>query len=33
AGTAPTNVGDGYPIGKSFSNDAYLVNEYQNGVK
>jgi len=33
AGTAPTNVGDGYPIGRTFSNDAYLVNEYQNGTK
>ena len=31
-GTPPLDVGDGYPIGKTFSNDAYLVNEVQTGT-
>jgi len=30
-GTPPVDVGDGYPIGRTFSNDAYLVNEIQTG--
>ena len=31
-GTPPTNVGDGWPVGYYFSNDAYLVNELQTGT-
>jgi len=30
-GTPPTNIGDGWPQGECFSNDAYLVNEVQTG--
>lgn len=30
-GTPPVDVGDGYPHGWYFSNDAYLVNEVQTG--
>ena len=30
-GTPPVDVGDGYPQGECFSNDAYLVNEIQTG--
>ena len=31
-GTIPTGVGDGWPVGETFSNDAYLVNEIQTGT-
>ncbi|MHC4365886.1 MAG: type II secretion system protein [Planctomycetota bacterium] len=31
-GTAPTQAGQGWPVGDYFSNDAYLVNEVQTGT-
>ena len=31
-GTIPVQVGEGWPVGDMFSNDAYLVNEVQTGT-
>jgi prepilin-type N-terminal cleavage/methylation domain-containing protein len=31
-GTIPLQVGEGWPVGLTFSNDAYLVNEVQTGL-
>jgi hypothetical protein len=31
-GTIPTGVGIGWPVGDTFTNDSYLVNEIQTGT-